>query len=142
MVEPQTQWMICFVDTPPDRPWIWLTRKYFRHVFAMTYIVREDRWMFVEWAAKRLHIHLLTGEETDAVFAAVREQGIMVDMPVTPDPKPTLWAITPVYCVSYLRQLIGLPGPIFTPYQLFRALCRQGGRIIFDARNQQSETQP
>ena len=132
MVQPPTRWFIGFCDVDLPRPWRWLTRPGFRHVWACYYVPERECWMFIEWSAYRLYIEIIDGEQVDALIAANRQRGTLVEVGVENNPKRVNWPFAPIYCVTLLTQLIGLRGFIVTPYQLFRALQKAGATVIFE----------
>lgn len=133
MVQPPTRWFVGFCDCELPFGLRRLMKRGFRHVFAMTYVADRDFWLFVEWTSYRMHVEILDGEQSDAVFARCRRECTLVEAPVVNMPPSCATPMVPVYCVSYVKQLIGLRGMIWTPFQLFRALQKHGGKIIFDA---------
>ena len=133
MVWPPTRWFVGFCDQDIPAPWKWFTRPGFVHVWATTYI---DVWLFLEWSSYRLFIELVDGDTVDALFAISKKSGTLIETRSVEEPVKLTRPTMPTYCVSLLKQLLGLRGVIVTPYQLFCAIKRDGGRVIF----QQKET--
>jgi len=131
MVEPPSRWFVGFIDSEVPRPWYWLTRPGFRHCFCFYYMPERDCWWFLEWTAYRLHIEPLVGDQIDAIFYLLRTKGTCVVIDCEDLPPAANHGTAPIYCVSWVKQLLGLRGFILTPYQLFRALKRYGGDIIY-----------
>ena len=131
MVEPPARWFVGFVDNAHPRPWNWLTRRGFRHSLCIYYMPERDCWWFLEWSSYRLYVEPLEGEQVDSIFYMLRKSGTCVEINSQELPPPTRHGTIPIYCVSWIKQLLGLRGFILTPYQLFCALKRYGGTVIY-----------
>ncbi len=64
-------------------------------------------------------------------FYMLRTKGACIEINSQELPPATKHGTIPIYCVSWIKQLLGLRGFILTPYQLFCALKRYGGTVIY-----------
>ena len=135
MVIPASRWFVGFSDGKIRRPWKWFTKPGFCHVWAATYVAELDHWVFVEWMSNRLFMEILAGIQMEALFQHTSENGTLLEIGVSEKPNPRHAPLMPIYCVSWVQHLIGISGIIITPWQLFCALKKHGGKVIFQNHN-------
>ncbi len=113
-------------------PWRWLCKENYEHVFAMRYDAKVDCWVLCEWLGRNLHIELLTGEKVEWMFHQASVQGNMIAYEGRYPERLVLNFRMPIYCVTWVKHLLGLKGCFaVTPYQLFCALRKRGGSVMF-----------
>lgn len=129
------KWIIVFIDTGTKTRtwWSFFTRPGFRHCCALRYLKPMDSWVLVDWSNENLSVEFLPKRFVDALIVGVNNLGgCFVE---TEAKKASFRKIpfTPLYCVSAMKDLIGLRNcKVVTPYQLYCALIKAGGKRIFD----------
>lgn len=124
-----TFWIVGFVDCP--LPWWYriFCRRYFRHCFALRYNERYGLWIFMEWTARGMFVEEYHGPYVDMILEEAAQRGTLVSYKAEPmDQISVPWQ--PLYCVSWLKHLLNIPGFAITPYQLFCELRKRGGEVI------------
>lgn len=129
------KWTIIFHDngTKPEHWWDLFTRPGFRHVYALRYLQPLDAWVMVDWSNVGLAIEFLPKRFVDALILGVNAHGgRFLDVEVKAAPR-RLIPFVPLYCVSAMKELIGLRSwKVITPYQLYCALMKTGAKRIFN----------
>jgi hypothetical protein len=125
-----TIWLVVF---SPKIKWdVWslftLHRKNFDHVTALRYDPVGGFWMMVDWSSFGLVCTALKTSEIDAILTHAHNN----EWPVVKY-KAKAYASEQVfgyYCVSAIKHLLGIADWAYTPYQLYKALIRNGGERI------------
>lgn len=142
MAKTQTQpwtpgeiWYIGFRPTPKPlpKPWCWFIKRKFSHCLAFRFIPSLDRWLLCEWSGQKVFLEVWQGHELDRLFAWIMEEGALISFEARLA-QDCIWKFRmPFYCVSWVKHLLGLRNCwALTPYQLFCALKKRGGTVIFE----------
>lgn len=129
----ETAWLVAFLDQP-NRPWGWwdiFTRPGFRHVAAFRLDVATGHWLLVDGTRHGTNVDIATSEEMDKILTIVARLGCVVSVCSTRKNLFSLPAIPLFYCVPLIQRLIGVRGLILTPWQLYGALKKAGGALMF-----------
>jgi hypothetical protein len=115
------------------KPWRWFIDNQFAHCMAFRYDPVVDGWIFAEWAGTCLHIEVWRGEKMDNLFAWLKQDGALISFEVSVDPDNIVKFRMPFYCVTWVKHLLGIRKcAAVTPKQLFSALKKRGGSVIFE----------
>jgi len=128
-------WYVGFRNSmkPLPLPWRWMCRDGYQHVYAMRYDPFMDCWILCEWLGIRLHIEVLRGEKVAALFHQASQSGGMVSYESKYSNGIAFNFRLPIYCVTWAKHLLGLQYcSAVTPYQLFCALRKRGGSVMFE----------
>jgi hypothetical protein len=128
-------WYVGFRPVPKTlpAPWRWFINKQFSHVTAFRYDPDFNAWHFVEWCGICIHVELWRGEQMDNLFAWLKRDGALISYEAEIDPNKIIKFRMPFYCVSWVKHLLGLRRcAAITPRQLFCALKKRGGSVIFE----------
>lgn len=134
-VKPGPIWYIGFrpVSQGLPLPWRWFINPNYAHVLAFRYDADIQKWVFVEWGGRVIYVEVWPGEKMDRLFAWLKQDGALISYETTIHLE-TQWKFRmPFYCVSWVKHLLGLRNcAAVTPYQLFCALKKRGGTVIFE----------
>ena len=128
-------WYVGFRNSmkPLPLPWRWMCRDGYQHVYAMRYDPFMDCWILCEWLGIRLHIEALRGEKVAALFHQASQSGRMGSYESKYSNGIAFNFRLPIYCVTWAKHLLGLQYcSAVTPYQLFCALRKRGGSVMFE----------
>lgn len=121
-----------FLNQPArGRWWSRLTKRGYKHVFAMAYDINHSCWLYVDAMSDGLAIQTLTDEEAQKIWAHGFRLGELI---LAVPPSSVRMSITPfsVYnCVSVIRRLLCVGGFIVTPWQLAKKLMQGEHTVIF-----------
>ncbi len=127
-------WYIGFrpIGRPLPWPWRWFIRPDFAHVMAFRFDPRLSEWIFVEWSGMTVFVEVWPGENMDGLFTLLKHEGALISYEA--ESHLSEWKFRmPFYCVSWVKHLLSLRGcAAVTPYQLFCALKKRGGTVIFE----------
>lgn len=121
-------WIVIFCDGPGGRRWWhWLFKPGFRHCFALGWDGRC--WLQVDGLSNILDVRSFADVEMRVVMALLREAGAAA---IAVDRRVVSRGIFrgPLYCVPTVKHLLGVRACALTPWQLYRALRRRGGRPV------------
>ena len=124
--------IVCFCESPNYGPWKWFTfwRKGFSHCYVVDYDPKADVWMKAECASRRMIFDIYKEEESDFLIGSLVEYATCVDAKGF---KTATYFPRWLYCVSFVKHFLGInKWWIFTPYQLYCELRRQGHKHIFE----------
>jgi len=124
--------IVCFCDSPNYGPWKWFTfwRKGFNHCYVVDYDPKADVWMKAECASRRMIFDIYKEDESDFLIGSLVEYATCVDAKGF---KTAIYFPRWLYCVSFVKHFLGIKKWwIFTPYQLYCELRRQGHKHIFE----------
>ena len=124
--------IVCFCDSPNYGPWKWFTfwRKGFSHCYVVDYDPKADVWMKAECASRRMLFDIYKEDESDFLIGSLVEYATCVDAKGF---KTATYFPRWLYCVSFVKHFLGInKWWIFTPYQLYCELRRQGHKHIFE----------
>lgn len=99
------------------------------HVCAITYDPVHKVWLLADWNMYNLGIQILTTEEADILFSMMWYGATFVRFTSEQPDSATTRSVC-LYCVSMIKHLLGVKSLAITPYQLFCALKKRGGRVI------------
>jgi hypothetical protein len=135
------KWIIAFYDGGPRNWWDRFTRPGFRHCFAVRYLEPMDAWTLVDWNNHGLIIDFLPKRFIDAMIVGVNDAGgVFLEAEVQPT-RRRIVPLTPLYCVSAVKDLIGLRAwRVITPWQLYCALMKRGAQRMFDLSHVKEDT--
>lgn len=136
-------WIIGFFDM--DRPRMIFSpflKPGFRHATAFGYDVDKGYWLSLDWGKRGLSVNILDNDECDRLIAFIeRHHGRFLE--IAPQKSVYRCPILPCWCVTAIRHLLGIKRPYFTPYQLYCAVKRMGGKPIFEAdKHEAAHVQP
>ena len=120
-------WYVVFTNGEDGFWWQSLLKPGFRHCFVIR--ADGDRSLMVSHHGFRLGIstHDMPAEE----FAQAQADGGYTVVEYQHFPEAKVAYRTIMTCVSSLINVIGITGLLaFTPYQLYRALLKRGGRVM------------
>ncbi len=122
----QKEWLIYFYENPKEErsPWLHFIKSGFRHCGALGYVQPIKRWVHLEWTHHGVRHILLDDDEMDKIIS------YMYDFKMLRCPVKNQWQLLRIKdytCVSFVMRLIGYyKWWIFTPYQLYCALKKDG----------------
>jgi hypothetical protein len=128
----QTEWIICFTPHTNRGTWRLFTfwRPQHQHCFAVRYHKDIDAWIYVECSSKQFHFDLLTGDKATELINYMMKECECISIKIKPI---TIFHPRWLYCVSFVKHLIGIRGFfILTPYHLRCELLKLGGKVIFN----------
>ena len=108
----QKEWLIYFYENPKEErsPWLHFVKKGFRHCGALGYVQPIQRWVHLEWTHMGVRHILLDDDEMNQIISYMYDYT----------------------CVSFVMRLIGYyKWWIFTPYQLYCALKKDGYKSFY-----------
>lgn len=128
------EWYIAFVCPTEDKPrrwWhAWMKGPY-DHCFAFGYVPHKA-WVLVDWSSQGLMVRLLEPKEIGALVVEIyRANGLILGHAAVVD--NIVMPRLPIYCVSMVKQLLGLRSFAVTPTQLAGELQAMGCRRMFGA---------
>ena len=127
----QKEWLIYFYENPKEErsPWLHFVKKGFRHCGALGYIPPIKRWVHLEWTHMGVRHILLDDDEMNQIIS------YMYDFKMLKCPVKDLYQLLRIKdytCVSFVMRLIGYyKWWIFTPYQLYCALKKDGYQAFY-----------
>lgn len=124
--------IVCFCESPNYGPWKWFTfwRKGFNHCYVVDYDPKADVWMKAECASRRMIFDIYKEDESDFLIGSLVEYATCVDAKGF---KTAIYLPRWLYCVSFVKHFLGIKKWwIFTPYQLYCELRKQGHQHIFE----------
>lgn len=137
-------WYLVFTGDRRAAWWNIFTRHRpgFQHVAAYRYCPVGERWILVDWHARLLNVETLTEQGVEAIINAackgelrvLQVQAALAEKRLIPGP---------AYCVTSMKQLVGLRAWwVWTPWQLYCALRARGATAMYGAHEQSpQETQ-
>ena len=135
----QKEWLIYFYENPKEErsPWLHFIKSGFRHCGALGYVQPIKRWVHLEWTHHGVRHILLDDDEMDKIISYMYDFK-MLRCPVRRDWQ--LFRIKDMNCVSWIMRLIGYHRwYIFTPYQLYCALIKDGYSSFYNTNGQKKE---
>ena len=124
------EFWIGFGEFEPPRSWYHVfTEPGWRHVFCLGY--SSERWILYDPLSRRAEIAALTGEELDMLIAACKRKGVRF-LHFRRQEKHLFQRLTPIYCVSCVKHVLGIRGWAWTPRQLYRLLLRLGATPSYE----------
>jgi hypothetical protein len=125
-------WVVAFIDNGPGFWWDVFSRPGFRHCLAFRYMAEIDAWALVDWGSEGFFIEFLPKRFITGLIAGVKQSGgCFLEIEAKKMP-PRMLPSFPLYCVSVMKHLIGLKDwRVFTPYQLYCALLKNGASKMF-----------
>jgi hypothetical protein len=117
-----TTWVVVFQDhyDGNNRKWDFLTKKGFRHCYAMC--MTDFGWLVVDPLSSWLEIHVIKEGKGDLIAQAKSDplsSGLLVTRVMK---RKYLPRYLPMTCVSVVKSLLGLKSRAFTPYGLYKHL--------------------
>ncbi|MGE0190319.1 MAG: hypothetical protein AB7G80_09845 [Dongiaceae bacterium] len=130
------RWIIAFYDEGPRNWWDYFTRPGFRHCLAIRYLEDIDAWVTVDSSNHGLFVEFVPKRFIDAIIVAVNDRGgRFVEIDARAQGR-RLWPPLFLYCVSAMKELVGIRDwRVITPWQLYCALMKMGGKRMFDLSN-------
>lgn len=123
-----TMWMVCFSDCGPVW-WRFITRRGFRHCFAITKDHRWGVWIVYEWSRHGVDLYLADTDQIEAILSGIYERGGEVWWMYRRTGTKRL-VRGPATCVTAVKHLLGLDSLAVTPWQLRCALRDRGAQRI------------
>ena len=141
-------WQVCFV--PCWQHWTmrpFRMRPPFQHIFLLrpyeSVNIDASRWIFVEWSFMGAIVKLLDLRDAAPLHEMVMAHGAMIFYPGSRRLPPPhmgngLWPLT---CVTYTRQVLGLPFRfrVWTPEALWHELIGLGGTVVVPPKGDRDE---
>jgi hypothetical protein len=134
-------WQVCFVPCWQH----WTMRPFhmkppFQHIFLLrpyeSIHIGASRWLYVEWSFMGAVTVLLDEHQVAVFHRRVIAEGAMLHWPgssILPPPRMGngLWPLT---CVTFARQILGLPFRYrtWTPLGLWHELVEKGAKVVID----------
>lgn len=123
------EWWVGFGEFEPPKSWYHaFTDKGWRHCFCFGY--SNGRWILYDPLSRRAEVAILTGEQIDRVIASCRAKGSKF-LHFRSHRRHLFQRLTPIYCVSCVKHVLGVRGWAWTPRQLYRLLLRLGAVPAF-----------
>ena len=135
----QKEWLIYFYEAPYHHKydWLYFLKKGFKHCGALGYDPHSKVWTHLEYTHEGVVVEHLTQKEVDFIFNYMYDFK-MLRCPVHKDWQ--LLRIKDMHCVSWIMSLIGYyRWWIFTPYQLYCALIKDGYSSFYKNYGQKEE---
>lgn len=121
-------WHVCFSDGT-DKWWQKFLKRGFRHCWAFGYDPTGKCWLIVEPTWTHLVIRAFNENEFTPWIMKAQEEGPIIHQIKKNGPmRKSRLMLT---CVSQIAYLVGLDLFPLTPWRLFCALCKAGGKRTF-----------
>jgi hypothetical protein len=123
-----TEWQICFVGEARRAPWDWFLAKFYRHVFALGYLLEHDVWLCYDVSCFKTEITVLSNVRAGWLLNWARGQGGIITVPAPGYIKPRFALRLGFWCVPAVKHILGLRCVAMTPKGLHDYLLRHGAR--------------
>lgn len=135
----QKEWLVYFYEAPyhSKYDWMYFLKKGFKHCGALGYDPHQKLWTHLEFTHEGTTMEHLNQKEIDDIINYMYDFK-MLRCPVRRDWQ--LFRIKDMNCVSWIMRLIGYHRwYIFTPYQLYCALIKDGYSSFYNTNGQKKE---
>jgi len=135
----QKEWLIYFYEAEdhPYSDWLYFLRKGYKHCGALSYNTKKNAWVHLEFTHAGIRLSFLDKEELEDMLAYLK------NFKVLRCPVKDQWhllRIKDITCVAFIMRLIGYyKWWIFTPYQLYCALIKEGYKSFWEQHDKTKE---
>lgn len=132
--------IVVFEDRAAAAGFRWL-RAGFRHCFCL--LRRPVGWIVCDPLKSRTHLDVIMPYDEHDLLLNYSQKKLTALVGHCLDAHPKIEFLRPLTCVEIVKRVVGLRAPmVWTPYQLFRALCRLGFAPGLEARERAIDNVP